>query len=165
MKEKSYTSTPAMGRTAITEPQCLYKGALYLTVSPCHIKGDELRTTWWAELLTCKRRTSSVCVIKHHTKKAFGGGGEDMAVHSCQGTRQWWMGRFTPPPGSLLPGNSQWYPLNARLAAHQSQLERFRKENISSIGDKCVYQRDRVGHPGIRERIILKLPLKVNAGW
>jgi len=29
-KEKSYTSTPLMGRTACTEPQCLYKGALYL---------------------------------------------------------------------------------------------------------------------------------------
>ena len=28
----SYTSIPPMGRTACTEPQCLYKGALYLTV-------------------------------------------------------------------------------------------------------------------------------------
>ena len=26
----TYTSTPPMGRTASTEPQCLYKGALYL---------------------------------------------------------------------------------------------------------------------------------------
>jgi len=26
----SYTSTPPMARTACTEPQCLYKGALYL---------------------------------------------------------------------------------------------------------------------------------------
>ena len=26
----SYTSTPPMGRTACTEPQCLYKGVLYL---------------------------------------------------------------------------------------------------------------------------------------
>ena len=26
----TYTSTPAMARTACTEPQCLYKGALYL---------------------------------------------------------------------------------------------------------------------------------------
>ena len=31
MKEQSYTSTPPMGRTACTEPQCLYKGTLYLT--------------------------------------------------------------------------------------------------------------------------------------
>ena len=30
MKEYSYTSTPPMGRTACTEPQCLYKGALNL---------------------------------------------------------------------------------------------------------------------------------------
>ena len=28
-KEYSYTSTPPMGRTACTEPQCLYKGELY----------------------------------------------------------------------------------------------------------------------------------------
>ena len=31
-KEKSYTSTSPMGRTVCTEPQCLYKGALYLLV-------------------------------------------------------------------------------------------------------------------------------------
>jgi len=29
-KGQSYTSTPPMGRTACTEPQCLYKDALYL---------------------------------------------------------------------------------------------------------------------------------------
>ena len=29
-KEQNYTSTPAIGRTACTERQCLYKGALYL---------------------------------------------------------------------------------------------------------------------------------------
>ena len=29
-KEYNYTSTPVMGRTACTEPHCLYKGALYL---------------------------------------------------------------------------------------------------------------------------------------
>ena len=34
MKEYSYTSTPPMGGTACTEPQCLYKGALYLY---CHL--------------------------------------------------------------------------------------------------------------------------------
>jgi hypothetical protein len=31
MKEKGHTSTPPMGHTACTEPQCLYKGALYLS--------------------------------------------------------------------------------------------------------------------------------------
>jgi len=30
MKEYSYTSTPPMDRPACTEPQCLYKSALYL---------------------------------------------------------------------------------------------------------------------------------------
>jgi len=29
MKGQSCTSTPRMGRTACTEPQCLYKGALF----------------------------------------------------------------------------------------------------------------------------------------
>jgi len=31
-KEQSYTSTSSMGRAACTDPQCLYKGALYLTL-------------------------------------------------------------------------------------------------------------------------------------
>ena len=30
MKEQSYSFTPPMGRTACTEPQCLYKGELYV---------------------------------------------------------------------------------------------------------------------------------------
>jgi len=30
IKEYSYTSTPPMGRTACTDPKCLYKGVLYL---------------------------------------------------------------------------------------------------------------------------------------
>jgi len=30
MKEYSYISTPPMGRTACTEPQCLYKGTVLL---------------------------------------------------------------------------------------------------------------------------------------
>ena len=34
MKGQSYTSTPPIGRTACTESQCLYKGALYLTSVP-----------------------------------------------------------------------------------------------------------------------------------
>jgi len=32
----SYTSTPPMGRTACTEPQCLYKGAFYLFLNIKH---------------------------------------------------------------------------------------------------------------------------------
>jgi hypothetical protein len=34
MKEYSYTYTPPMGRTACTEPQCLYKGALLHICTP-----------------------------------------------------------------------------------------------------------------------------------
>ena len=34
MKESSYTSNPPMGRTACTEPKCLYRGALYFTINP-----------------------------------------------------------------------------------------------------------------------------------
>jgi hypothetical protein len=30
---REYISTPPMGRTACTEPQCLYKGALYLRIT------------------------------------------------------------------------------------------------------------------------------------
>ena len=37
MEEQSYTSTPPVGRTACTEPQCLYKGALYLTSVPVQV--------------------------------------------------------------------------------------------------------------------------------
>jgi len=36
MIEQSYTSTPPMGHTACTEPQCLYKGALYPFFYPFH---------------------------------------------------------------------------------------------------------------------------------
>jgi hypothetical protein len=41
MKEQSYTSTPAMGRTACREPQCLYKGAPNVfTFSGPHLIGN-----------------------------------------------------------------------------------------------------------------------------
>ena len=34
MKGQSYTSTPLVGRTACTEPHCVYNGAHYLTIFP-----------------------------------------------------------------------------------------------------------------------------------
>ena len=34
---QSYTSTPPMGRTVCTEPQCLYKGAHYLYKAVQHV--------------------------------------------------------------------------------------------------------------------------------
>ena len=35
-KDRAIPLLPPMGRTACTEPQCLYKGALYLTSAPVH---------------------------------------------------------------------------------------------------------------------------------
>jgi len=45
MKEWSYISTPPMGRTACTEPQCLYKGALYLYLT--YIRLGLYYVTYW----------------------------------------------------------------------------------------------------------------------
>jgi len=39
---QSYTSTPAMGRTACTEPQCLYKGALYFNGYGLKMDGKQM---------------------------------------------------------------------------------------------------------------------------
>jgi len=44
-KEYSYTCTPPMGRKACTEPQCLYKGTIYLTFLPCILYGLLSRLT------------------------------------------------------------------------------------------------------------------------
>jgi hypothetical protein len=41
MKEQSYTSTSPMGRTACTEPQCLYKCDLYLFFHQEAIRANE----------------------------------------------------------------------------------------------------------------------------
>ena len=52
IKEYSYTSTPPTGRTACTESQCLYKGALYLffigknTKNKLVIQVTEKRSVW-----------------------------------------------------------------------------------------------------------------------
>jgi hypothetical protein len=55
-KEYSYTSTPPMGRTAFTEPQCLYKGALYLFIV------FQVVQTWLTKLVKLKSlRLSRYC--------------------------------------------------------------------------------------------------------
>ena len=64
MNEWNSTSTPPMGRTACTEPQCLYKGALYLYLSAEHILygwscQPHAKTTTW------KTRSSLFC-LDHH---------------------------------------------------------------------------------------------------
>jgi len=43
MNEKSYTSTPPMGHTACTEPQCLYKGALFTFYCELYRRGQKSR--------------------------------------------------------------------------------------------------------------------------
>ena len=50
MKGQSYSSTPPMGRTACTEPQCLYMGDLYLT-----LYGKETRQHSTSTSLPCQR--------------------------------------------------------------------------------------------------------------
>ena len=39
----SYTSTPPRGSTACTEPQCLYKGTLYLLSLPPAFRGTVIK--------------------------------------------------------------------------------------------------------------------------
>ena len=45
MKGQSYTSAPPMGRTACTEPQCLYRGALYLYLKVWQASVEKLPRT------------------------------------------------------------------------------------------------------------------------
>ena len=54
-KGQSYTSTPPTGRTACTEPRCLYKGALYLYLYTPYSKVSDKALT-----LTFRHRASSV---------------------------------------------------------------------------------------------------------
>jgi hypothetical protein len=46
MKEKSYTSTPPMDRTACKEPQCLYKNDLYLYLCSWNSRAIPLLPLW-----------------------------------------------------------------------------------------------------------------------
>ena len=58
IKEDSYTSTPPIGRTACTEPQCLYKGALYfcfICFSPVITIIGALPTLFRSAAFTCVR--------------------------------------------------------------------------------------------------------------
>jgi hypothetical protein len=51
MKELSYTSTFPVGCTASTEPQCTYKGALYLPFTLCNIELSGLCGLWYKRIL------------------------------------------------------------------------------------------------------------------
>jgi len=61
-KEYSYTSTSPMGRTACTEPQCLYKDALYLYLLPCHDGGPT--KSLCPSVRLCKRNHTSITTGK-----------------------------------------------------------------------------------------------------
>jgi len=58
MKEYWYTFTSPMGRTACTEPQCLYKGALYF-YRTFHPEFDIKLTFRESNFLTCYYRDSA----------------------------------------------------------------------------------------------------------
>ena len=47
----SYTFTPPMGRTACTEPQCLYKGALYLYLLYLCLRTGPLILCFWIQFI------------------------------------------------------------------------------------------------------------------
>jgi hypothetical protein len=60
MKEYSYTSTPPMSRTACTEPQCLYKDALYFYFY--YVMGQDVSPKVFAEtgdIFTCGAQLST----------------------------------------------------------------------------------------------------------
>jgi hypothetical protein len=59
-----HTSTPPMARTACTEPQCLYKGALYLfTSDTIYFKRVHKEQAFLRNLLVCRRRLA----FQHHS--------------------------------------------------------------------------------------------------
>ena len=65
-KEYSYTSTPPMGRTACTEPQCLYKSTLYLYLLPYPEGGPtkSLCPSVHPHVRLCKRNHTSIIIGK-----------------------------------------------------------------------------------------------------
>ena len=83
IKEQSYTSTPPMGRTACTEPQCLYRGAIYLLLllyssyailrghasSPCKVFDQQIALCLYSCSASSsdsrKRKVATVTVFKH----------------------------------------------------------------------------------------------------
>jgi len=63
-KEQSYTSTPPVGRTTCSKPQCLYKGGLYLFFLP-------LRTLWALSEGSVILRVSVNVHVAVHTMNAY----------------------------------------------------------------------------------------------
>jgi len=69
-EEQSYTSTPPMDRTACTEPQCLYKGALYLFFNHSYRRSGDSEKVG---TLTMQRRMDG-CLTNTRNRKESGGG-------------------------------------------------------------------------------------------
>ena len=63
----SYTSTPPMGCAACTEPQCLYKGALYLYLYLLPVEVDIIYRIHEEQtnLLSCNVTFSGPCIVIH----------------------------------------------------------------------------------------------------
>ena len=61
----SYTTTPPMGRTACTEPQCLYKGALYFYFYPIQLT----RQTQFVSYC-CRHSDRRFCTLKRFQPEA-----------------------------------------------------------------------------------------------
>jgi hypothetical protein len=66
MKEWSYTSALPMGRTACTEPQCLYKGALYLYLNIRCVFCPELAAYEFSFILKMEAAASSEQLASFH---------------------------------------------------------------------------------------------------
>ena len=100
-KGQSYTSTPPMGRTACTEPQCLYKGALYLTLTS-HLA---LRMTpeLWRHIL---RLTTAPNVLKPFCRKNLFAA--DRKFKICPHSFPFFCpaGEWTPRRHEIRPGTS-----------------------------------------------------------
>ena len=60
MKGQSYTSTPPMGRRACTEPQCLYKGAIYLFFTLLDLK-PQLESLYIRSIFGQQGNIFSIC--------------------------------------------------------------------------------------------------------
>ena len=122
-KGQSYTSTPCISRTASKEPQCLYKGALYLLedmirgslhlpseswrpgAEQCFVAGGTVGTTWDPSCHVPMPGTSML-PIPNSCSGCFPVPGTRFPVHlSLWSTRQW---ALSSVAWSLCPESAPW---------------------------------------------------------
>ena len=138
MKGKSYTSTPPMGRTACTEPQCLYKGSLYLYFYNCIYISN---TTGWkvwgsnpdgarfsaieidpgAQPASCTKGTGSFPRVKN-------GQGVTLTPHPLLVPWSW--------KGTAIPLLQQWsvWPVQSLSACTRVTFTFYRKDYAHTCG-------------------------------